>query len=145
MLFNFSSVSQLACFMCFFKIFLLLFYPLYKLVLMHLYNTTISLPYHVTLQENHRFEGFIDRYNAHTNSILNDCLPFYIQEITSVYRPLLSNSLSERAVTQVCNAIALLQVHITMLTSSSFNSYSSPFILLTDLSSMLLLLFYLTQ
>ncbi|XVF20996.1 hypothetical protein REPUB_Repub12eG0052700 [Reevesia pubescens] len=32
-----------------------------------------------------------------------------LQEITSVYRPLLSNSLSERAVTQVCNAIALLQ------------------------------------
>ncbi|XWS75763.1 hypothetical protein CRYUN_Cryun01aG0120100 [Craigia yunnanensis] len=32
-----------------------------------------------------------------------------LQEITSVYRPLLSNSLSDRAVTQVCNAIALLQ------------------------------------
>ncbi|XP_022769569.1 CCR4-NOT transcription complex subunit 9-like [Durio zibethinus] len=32
-----------------------------------------------------------------------------LQEITSVYRPLLSGGLSERAMTQVCNAIALLQ------------------------------------
>ncbi|XVE72413.1 hypothetical protein DITRI_Ditri11bG0037700 [Diplodiscus trichospermus] len=32
-----------------------------------------------------------------------------LQEITSIYRPLLSNSLSDRSVTQVCNAIALLQ------------------------------------
>ncbi|XP_039003787.1 CCR4-NOT transcription complex subunit 9-like [Hibiscus syriacus] len=32
-----------------------------------------------------------------------------IQVITSAYRPLLSDSLKERAVTQVCNAMALLQ------------------------------------
>ncbi|XP_040952804.1 cell differentiation protein rcd1 [Gossypium hirsutum] len=43
--------------------------------------------------------------------------------ITSAYGPLLSDGLTERAVTQVCNAIALFQVHSSTFIFFHFSFY----------------------
>ncbi|PPR87329.1 hypothetical protein GOBAR_AA33362 [Gossypium barbadense] len=43
--------------------------------------------------------------------------------ITSAYRPLLSNGLTENVVTQVCNAIALFQVHSSTFIFFHFSFY----------------------
>ncbi|KAE8703906.1 hypothetical protein F3Y22_tig00110462pilonHSYRG00322 [Hibiscus syriacus] len=45
----------------------------------------------------------------HSEETREQSLDLLCKVITSAYRPLLSDSLKERAVTQVCNAIALLQ------------------------------------
>ncbi|KAK5819889.1 hypothetical protein PVK06_024921 [Gossypium arboreum] len=43
--------------------------------------------------------------------------------ITSAYRPLLSDGLTENVVTQVCNAIALFQVHSSTFIFFHFSFY----------------------